>query len=133
MVSKMGVEFISFVKKLFILTIILALVSYLTFLLVPLPQMIVLYYILGFFLIITGVIHYFLLKASEKNPRRFPAYYMGGITLKLFVSLIFIVIYAISDRENAKFFLLAFFIIYLIYTTFETVFILKHLNPGKKD
>ena len=129
----MDIEFISFLKKLSILTILLTLTGYITFLLVPFPQMFVLYYILGFFFVITGLIHYFLLKASAKNPRRFPAYYMGGITLKLFISLIFIVVYAVSNRENAKFFLLAFFAIYLIYTTFETVLILKHLNPGKKD
>jgi membrane protease YdiL (CAAX protease family) len=129
----MNKDFLDFLIKLIALTIILIVVSYFTFNYLPLPKPTALYYIFGFFFVVISVIHYFLLKAVSKNSKRFPAYYMGGITLKLFLSMIFILIYAVRNPEQAKPFLVTFFVIYFIYTTYETILILKHLDRNKQN
>ncbi|MBA2584081.1 MAG: hypothetical protein H0V01_11930 [Bacteroidetes bacterium] len=118
-------------KKLVILTFVLIFLSFVGFHFLLIKAPLVHYYSIGFFFVITVLTHYFLTKAAIKSPGRFPAYYMGGVTLKLFISMIFIVIYAVLNKGEAKVFLLSFFILYLIYTSFETILILKHLNRPK--
>ncbi|MBA3970801.1 MAG: hypothetical protein H0X46_01405 [Bacteroidetes bacterium] len=81
-----------------------------------------------FFVLSTFLIHYILVKVSEKDPKRFVGYYMGITAMKLFGYLIIIVIYALLKREAALGFTLQFLTLYLLYSGFEVVMLMKHFK-----
>jgi hypothetical protein len=77
------------------------------------------------FFIITAIVHYVLLRISALNPRKFVGYFMLATTLKLMIYLIVIFVYVFFEKTGILSFILAFFILYIIYTVFEVVTILK--------
>lgn len=81
-----------------------------------------------FFILSTAGIHYLLLKAAEKDPRRFVGAYLGLTAAKLFGYLIVIVAYALVKKQAALGFTLQFLALYLLYTAFEVVVLLKHFK-----
>lgn len=81
-----------------------------------------------FFVLTTGFIHYILTTASAKDPKRFVGYFMGITALKLFGYLIIIVIYALLKKEAALGFTLWFLTLYLLYSGFEVVMLMKHFK-----
>jgi hypothetical protein len=81
-----------------------------------------------FFVLSTFFIHYILVKVSAKDPKRFVGYYMGITAMKLFGYLIIIVIYALLKREAALGFTLQFLALYLLYSGFEVVMLMKHFK-----
>jgi hypothetical protein len=86
------------------------------------------YALLVFFVSITALIHVFLVKTAEKDPKRFVGYYMGITAIKLFGYLIIITLYALLKREAALGFTLWFLVLYLLYSGFEVVMLLKHFK-----
>lgn len=81
-----------------------------------------------FFVLTTGFIHYLLTTVSAKDPKRFIGYFMGITALKLFGYLIIIVIYALLMKEAALGFTLWFLTLYLLYSGFEVVMLMKHFK-----
>lgn len=81
-----------------------------------------------FFVLTTGFIHYLLTTVSAKDPKRFVGYFMGITAIKLFGYLIIIVIYALLMKEEALGFTLWFLTLYLLYSGFEVVMLMKHFK-----
>ncbi len=82
----------------------------------------------AFFVISTAFIHYILVKISHKNPKNFVGYFMGITAIKLFGYLIIITIYALIKKEAALGFTLWFLLLYLLYSGFEVVMLMKHFK-----
>ena len=72
----------------------------------------------------------FLIKASENNPRKFTSKYLGAMGLKMFIYLLFLVVFLFLDTAHAVPFLVSFLATYAAFTTYEVISILKFL---KKD
>jgi hypothetical protein len=85
-----------------------------------------------FFFLITIVIYKLVTFSSEKYPGRFPAYFMGGTTIKLLTGLVFLVLYAFRFPSHVKAFFVLFLCIYLIYNVFEVFSILHYLKDKKQ-
>lgn len=81
-----------------------------------------------FFVLSTGFIHYILTKVANKNPKLFVGYFMGITAMKLFGYLIIITIYALIKKEAALGFTLWFLVLYLLYSGFEVVMLMKHFK-----
>lgn len=81
-----------------------------------------------FFVVTTAFIHIVLVRVEEKDPKRFVGYYMGITAIKLFGYLTIITIYALLKREAALGFTLWFLVLYLLYSGFEVVILLKHFK-----
>jgi hypothetical protein len=81
-----------------------------------------------FFVLSTIFIHYILIKVAETKPKLFVGYFMGITGIKLFGYLIIITIYGLLKREAALGFTLWFLVLYLLYSGFEVVMLLKHLK-----
>jgi len=81
-----------------------------------------------FFIGTTFLIHYILVTVSEKDPKRFVGYFMGLTAVKLFGYLIIITVYALIKKEAALGFTLWFLVLYLLYSGFEVVMLLKYLK-----
>jgi hypothetical protein len=81
-----------------------------------------------FFVLTTALIHYVLIKVDEKEPKRFVGYFMGITAIKLFGYLIIITVFALLKKEAALGFTLWFLVLYLLYSGFEVVMLMKHLK-----
>jgi hypothetical protein len=81
-----------------------------------------------FFVLSTAFIHYVLVKVFDKNPRNFVGYFMGITAIKLFGYLIIITIYALIKKEAALGFTLWFLVLYLLYSGFEVIMLMKHFK-----
>lgn len=77
------------------------------------------------FFTITAVVHYVLLRITALNPRKFVGYFMLATTLKLLVYIIVVFAYLFIVRTGILQFILAFFVLYIIYTVYEVVTILS--------
>jgi hypothetical protein len=95
------------------------------------------YYFNGFLLmpllifIITLSVHRYLVITSRKDNKKFTYKFMGATGLKMFIYLVLIVIYLLIDRERAVPFLISFLILYVLYSVFEVLAVLKYLKNNK--
>ncbi|MEN0003988.1 MAG: hypothetical protein AAF798_07590 [Bacteroidota bacterium] len=63
--------------------------------------------------------------AQSKNKNTFTSTVLGFTAGKMFMSLIVIVLYNSLMEPPTKWFILPFFMVYLIYTVFETYFMMR--------
>ena len=120
-----------FMLTLLLLTLALMVLGYGLFLYVV-PQHYFSYFpvIPAFILVVTLLVHAFLIKDSGNNPRKFTAKYLGAMGLKMFIYLLFLMVILFLDTAHAVPFLICFLVSYASFTTYEVMAILKFL---KKD
>ncbi len=118
----MKLNYLVFLKKLFLFTIILAIIGTGTVYLLPdeyvSPSIPFLYV---FFFSATMLVHYVLLQVSVKKAGSFINYFMLMTFGKLIFFLSIVMLYALIRREDAAQFIIAFFILYLFFTVFEVI------------
>jgi hypothetical protein len=81
-----------------------------------------------FFITTTALIHIVLVKASEESPKKFVTSFLALTGLKLFTYLIIILIYALFKRQAALGFVVFFLAMYLLYSMFEIITLLRHFK-----
>ncbi|MCG8410000.1 MAG: hypothetical protein MI739_01810 [Bacteroidales bacterium] len=77
---------------------------------------------------LTALVHYSILRSSNKESTGFTAKFMAFSGAKMMIYLAFITIYAFMFPEKAKAFLISFFILYLLYSSFGVVLIVKQIK-----
>jgi L-asparagine transporter-like permease len=82
-------------------------------------------WLLGFFVVVSLVVHFFHLKAQEGDSKKFPRYSMAVNGIKIFLYLIVVVGYIFLRRESAVPFLFGFFALYLLFSVYETMMFYK--------
>lgn len=82
-------------------------------------------YLLAFFMIAAVVVYHFMLKAIEKRPARFVGIFMLTTMVKLFAYMAVMITYALLNREEAMAFIVAFFVLYVVFTIVEVSSLLK--------
>lgn len=85
-------------------------------------------FLIAFFSTVSILIHFLLLRASNFRIAKFSTFFMGSTSAKLFLYIIFLVIYVLVDKINAVPFLLTFFVLYFLFTIFETFSLLIDLK-----
>ena len=119
-----------FIIRILIFSIIISIVAFLLFSTIISKFYLPIFpFLLSFFVLTTIGIHAILTHAGGQRPARFSTFYMGSITSKLFLYVIFLVVYVLLDKQNAPNFLITFFILYLCFTVFETYSLLNDFNP----
>jgi len=89
-------------------------------------------WMLGGFLFLTYGVHFFLIKSSkDQDPKKFNNIYMMTFTIKMVCYLVFIFIYLLNHKENRITFIIAFAILYFIFTSLEISSILSHIKKQK--
>jgi hypothetical protein len=88
-------------------------------------------YLVLFFLVTGLAVFYFFSRAVTKRFSMFTNYFMIATTLKIMLYLTVIVTYTFSHRSDAITFILTFFLLYLSYTAFEVVWMLRLREPTK--
>lgn len=85
----------------------------------------------AFLLLVTIMVHVYLIKSSENNPRKFTSKYLGAMGLKMFIYMIFLVIFLFIDTAHAVPFLVSFLVTYAAFTLYEVISILNYLKKDK--
>jgi len=92
------------------------------------------YYLLVFWVIVavvailTALFHYSVIQVKEKGATKFSTRFMMISGIKMIIYLVLIVSYVFSNPLKATPFLISFFILYLIYTAFEVILIIRYLK-----
>jgi len=122
-------RYINFLQRLLVFSIILGMAAGLLWILLPKKMMTpALPYLFPFFISVTLLSYYFLLKSTGERFLRFVNTYMLLMAARLFIYIILITVYAFSFRMDARQFILSFFILYLCYTVFEVIHVLKAIS-----
>ncbi|MGC9373570.1 MAG: hypothetical protein ACP5DQ_00835 [Bacteroidales bacterium] len=80
--------------------------------------------------VLTGILHFSILKVSTEGYSRFSSRFIMISGIKMMIYLVFIVLFALFNPDHAKFFLITFLILYFIYTFFEVLLMLKYFNKN---
>jgi hypothetical protein len=85
----------------------------------------------AFLMLVTIMVHVYLIKSSENNPRKFTSKYLGAMGLKMFIYMIFLVVFLFIDTAHALPFLVSFLVTYAAFTLYEVISILNYLKKDK--
>ncbi len=108
-----------FVVQILIITIVLAIASFVAAKVLPQWVSKTWPWLLLFFAGTNTALYSLFSKAREKKLSKFANYFMLATFLKLILYLFVILAYSFYNRIDAVPFILLFFVYYLIYTTFE--------------
>ncbi|HAH59055.1 MAG TPA: hypothetical protein DCL86_12980 [Bacteroidales bacterium] len=82
-------------------------------------------FLLIFFMAITLLSYYFIQKSAMRNPRRFIQVYLITTAARLILYIVIIMLYVFLYRDDALYFLSAFFTLYVTYSVFEVMVLAK--------
>ncbi len=115
-----------FIRSLVITTVIIVIIGVIFYSVTPNEYYTVTFpYLLAFFVLASVLVYSFMLKAMEKRPARFINIFMLTTMIKLFIYMAVMITYALLNREEARSFIVTFFILYMIYTIVEVSSLLK--------
>ncbi len=119
-------QYIQFLKRLLVFSLIIGAVSYgLNFLLPEEYVSPAMLYILLFFVSVSLLSHYMALKSMAKKMSHFANFFMISIFIKLVLYAVIIVIYVQMYKSDLIPFAITFFIYYVCFTIFELASLLK--------
>jgi len=76
-----------------------------------------------YFVVVTVLFHFGLLRSSEGRPQVFVRYYIGTTTFKLMLHLGILVLYSLFNKPDAMRFIFTFMIFYFLFTAFEVMLV----------
>jgi len=121
--------FFAFLKKLTLFSLSIFLLAFLIFhYLIPVSFINILPFAFLFYFLLTAATHLFLLKVAKQRIQRFIPSFIGATALKLFISLTVLIIYVLLNRIQAIQFILFFFMLYICFSTFEIIAILRYFK-----
>jgi len=86
-----------------------------------------------YFAVITGLIHYGVVRSFYKDPRTFVKNFLGLTVGSLFLHLCFLFIWSLTHIPSAKIFIIGFCICYVAYLVFETLALLLVVRRARRD
>jgi hypothetical protein len=119
----------NFIKRIIIFSAFISAISYFLYhFFIPKLYLQIFPFLIIFFIATSIIVHYILTKAGKQQVRKFSAFYLGSISAKLLIYIIFITIYVLVDKSTAVPFLITFLILYFLFTFFETYSLLNDLK-----
>lgn len=85
-----------------------------------------------YFAVLTLVQHLLVVRGMSRSPKTFVQIFLGTTIGVLFVHLIVLAAFLISNPGQGRRFLIAFCIGYAVYLAFETVSLVKYVEREKK-
>lgn len=87
----------------------------------------------GFYTALTFVILWMAREGLKGSNKSFLKVVYGGMMMRLFFSIFFLVIYLIFNEVRDKPFIVGFLILYLLFTIFEIYTLVANLRPDLKQ
>jgi len=124
--------YLSLLKRLLIFSLIAGSIAGILYFLLPAKFITpALPFLFLFFIAVTLINSYILIKASQKKFLRYLNVYLLTTVLKLFLFTAIIITYVLFNKADLVPFTISFFILYLGYTTFEVVWLVSFSKAGK--
>ncbi len=112
-----------------LLALVLTVIGYGLFLFLIPGSYFPLFPLVPFFLFaVTIIVHIYLVRASKNDARKFTGRYLGAMGLKIFIYIVFMVLFLVLEMEHAIPFLVSFLVSYAAFTLVEIISILKYLK-----
>lgn len=86
-----------------------------------------------YFAIITGIQHYAVVKSFYKDPRTFVKNFLGLTVGSLFLHLVILCTWSLTHIPQARTFIIAFCICYVVYLAFETIALVLLVKNQRKQ
>jgi len=119
----------NFLVKLFLFAIVISVIDFCWIRFMPVSKHIPhVWMIIGFFVVMTSVFHFFSISQSKGKPQGFVRFYMGSTALRLFMYIMVIIAYRFYDKSTLVPFALGFMTHYFLFTIFEVPVLLKELR-----
>ena len=83
------------------------------------------YYSYLYFVTLVLVVHFILVRSLKKRPQRFVINFMAVMGIKIFLSLILLVVFIYFFDVNKKVFGINYMILYLVFSSYSIASILK--------
>ncbi|RNI23513.1 hypothetical protein EFB08_18435 [Rufibacter latericius] len=90
------------------------------------------WYMLGFFVFLTGFAHYIAYLGLKHDSENLHAYYFASMGVRMVFSIIAVFVYRYFHAEQLVQFVLNFFALYFIYAGFEIYALLSNLRQNSK-
>ena len=124
--------FNTFLKKITIYTVVLAVLQYVLSTQIPAAYVSSAWpVVILFFFAFTVLMHRFLLKSTEGRPQKFIFSFMMITTIKILLYLGIILVYVLVNKPDAVAFIGVFFLNYFLFTGFEISSVMKFLEKPK--
>jgi hypothetical protein len=125
-------NFLKFFKGLTIYTAIILGVSILLFLIFFRTYFLTIFpFVLLFYYLSTLGLHRYMLKIAKSDVSKFSFKFMMLSFLKMFIYIIFGVLYILIDEENAVIFLMVYLALYVAYAVYEVRSVMKLINDSQ--
>jgi hypothetical protein len=85
-----------------------------------------------FFTLVNLLLYYMSISTASKSNGAFINAVFGAIGIKLFLCIVFIIIFLINDRSDTVWFTINFLVLYLFFTAFEIYSLLYNLRALRK-
>lgn len=126
--------YIKYLGQLLIFSSILGSIALITMFIIPGAYLSpALPFLFVFFIAASLLSFYYLLKSANKRFIKFVNTFFLTIIIKLFIYAGLMIVYALLNRGDAIPFMLGFFVLYLCYTIFEAVCIIKYTQTSNPD
>ena len=86
-----------------------------------------------FFYVLSLSVHFILIKSSKQKFTRFNNYFMLSTVSKLVLYMIIVITYVLKNAGDAVNFLITFLILYVLFTGFEVISIVKATKKIKSS
>ena len=118
--------------SLLIVSLVLVLASFGVMWLAPQTLIIAMPLLVLYFAILTLVQHTIVVKAMQRSPKTFVQLFLGTTVGVLFIHLIVLAAFLLTNPGQGRRFLIAFCIGYVVYLVFETVALVRYVDSEKK-
>lgn len=82
---------------------------------------------------LTAGIYYLLLRSSQQGIQKFATKFVMFQGIKIMLYLIMIVVYSFANPQKAVPFLITFLSLYLLFTSFSTISVLKYIRSTENS
>lgn len=121
-----------YIISLLIISLTLVLASFAVMWLVPQKFIIAMPLLVLYFAVLTLVQHTIVTKAMHRSPKTFVQFFLGSTVGVLFIHLIVLAAFLLTNPSQGRRFLIAFCIGYVVYLVFETVALVRYVDNEKK-
>ena len=118
--------------SLLVVSLILVLATFIIMWAVPQVFIIAMPLLVLYFAALTMVQHNIVVKAMNRSPKTFVQIFLGSTVGVLFIHLIVLTIFLLTNPGQGRSFLIAFCIGYVVYLVYETVALVRFVDRAKK-
>lgn len=85
-----------------------------------------------YFGVVTGLVHYIVVRAMDRSPRAFVQVFLGSTVGMLILHMAVIAVYLVTNHTTGRRFLIAFLVGFVVSFAFEIVCLVRHVDNERK-